>query len=127
MLSSFIKGNTVLISAIAIAVVLIIGAFVLTGCSGEKYKVDYCGQKSCYKNAKDSYKAGTKVELYFDLVATDTDYSFYLDGERINYEYDDRKGFIIKFVMPEHNVKLECESHNSMEYIQQNSYEEDII
>jgi hypothetical protein len=56
--------------------------------------------------------------LYFELIATDTDYSFYLDGERINYKYDDRKGFVITFVMPEHNVKLECESHNSMEYIQ---------
>ena len=115
MLSSFIKGNTVLISVVSIAVVLIISAFVLTGCSDKKYQVDYCEQKSCYKNAKDSYKAGTKVKLYFDLIATDTDYSFSLDGESLNYEYDQNKGFIIIFVMPEHDVKLECHSRNSME------------
>ena len=120
----FTKKNIIFV-IIVLVIILLVGVLVITGCSGNSsdvYKVDYCGQKSCYKNAKDSYKAGTKVELYFDLVATDTDYSFYLDGERINYEYDDRKGFIIKFVMPEHNVKLECESHNSMEY---NSYEEE--
>lgn len=82
-----------------------------------KFLVDYCGQKDSFKNAKDSYKAGKKVRLYFPYVATDTDYSFYLDDEPIRYTYDNKKGFIIEFIMPQHNVKLSCNSHNSMEYI----------
>ena len=112
------KENTIITVVISLVIITVIGIFVMTGCAGKKYQVDYCGQKQCYTNARDSYKAGTKVVLYFELIATDTDYSFYLDGERINYKYDDRKGFVIMFVMPEHNVKFECESHNSMEYIQ---------
>ena len=88
--------------------------FMFAGCNAKEYKVDYCGSKYCYSNAKDSYKAGTKVVLYFELIATDTDYSFTLDGEPINYSYDEEKGFVIEFTMPEHDVKLECNSKNSM-------------
>lgn len=87
----------------------------LTGCSGgKKYQVDYCGSKDCYSNARDSYRAGTEVTLYFELVATDTEYSFRLDGEPIRYTYDDQKGFVIRFTMPDHDVKLEWDSYNSM-------------
>ena len=82
-----------------------------------KYKVDYCDAKDLYKNAKDYYKAGKKVRLYFPYVATDTDYHFYLDKEPIRFTYDDKKGFIIEFVMPAHDVTLTCKSFNSMEYI----------
>ena len=113
----FTKENIIFVIIVSI-VILLVGVMVITGCSGNSsdvYKVDYCGAKYCYKNAKDSYKAGTNVKLYFDLIATDTDYSFYLDGEKINYDYDENKGFIISFVMPEHDVKLECNSRNSME------------
>ena len=87
----------------------------LTACSGgNRYQVDYGGQKDCYSNAKDSYRAGTTVTLYFELVATDTNYSFLLDGESIPFHYDDTKGFVIEFTMPEHDVTLECNSVNSM-------------
>ena len=90
--------------------------FGLSGCTEKKYNVDYCGSKSDYENAKDAYRAGEKVKLYYSMIATDTDYSFYLDGEPLNYDYDDKKGFIITFTMPEHDVKLECRSVNSMLY-----------
>ena len=87
----------------------------LTACSGgEKFQVDYCGQKDCYNNAKDAYKAGTEVTLYFELVATDTDYRFSLDGEPVPFSYDEKKGFVIQFTMPAHDVTLECSSVNSM-------------
>ena len=33
----------------------------------KKYKVDYCGQKMAYPNAKDEYRAGEKVTLYFGM------------------------------------------------------------
>ena len=88
----------------------------LFGCTGKKYKVDYCGQEGCYSNATKSYRAGEQVELYCELIATDTDYSFYLDGESINYQYDDQHGFVIKFIMPDRDVKLECVMKNTMEY-----------
>ena len=87
----------------------------LTGCSGsKKYQVDYCGVKGLYNNAKDSYRAGTAVTLYFDMIATDTDYSFYLDGEPVQFTYDQKKGFIITFTMPEHDVKLDFNAVESM-------------
>ena len=79
-----------------------------------KYKIDYCGQKGAYKDAKDSYRAGEKVRLVYYMIATDTDYSFYLDGEHFAPGYSDREGYIISFTMPEHDVILKCEHVNSM-------------
>ena len=88
----------------------------LSGCFGKKYRVDYCGSKDCYTGAKDSYRAGAEVVLYYEMIATDTDYSFFLDGERLQPLYEEGKGYKISFVMPEHDVTLKCESHNSMVY-----------
>lgn len=107
---------------IRILSVLLLGGVIMFGLFGckentKKYKVDYCGAKSLYTNAKDEYTAGEEVELCYPLIATDTDYSFYLDGERLNYDYEDGKGFVLRFTMPEHDVKLEHEHHNSMEYV----------
>lgn len=106
--------NTIKIITIG---VIIMSLLSLLGCSGNKYKIDYCGAKYCYSDAKDSYRAGKEVVLCFELVATDTDYSFELDGESLNFTYDDQKGFIIRFTMPEHDVKLECIAKNSMTYV----------
>ena len=52
----------------------------LSGCFVKKYRVDYCGSKDCYTGAKDSYRAGAEVVLYYDMIATDTNYTFYLEG-----------------------------------------------
>lgn len=91
--------------------------FGLSGCFAKKYAVDYCGQKSSYKGAKDSYMAGETVKLVYGMIATDTDYSFYLDDERINPDYDSKTdSYVISFTMPDHDVKLECRSYNSMIY-----------
>jgi len=89
----------------------------LFGCGGAKFKVDYNGQKDSYTGAKDYYRSGEKVTVYYGFIATDTDYSFYLDGERINTGYDEKKGFVISFTMPDHDVTLVCESRNSMVYV----------
>lgn len=86
----------------------------LFGCSAKKYRVDYGGDKDFFKGAKDEYRAGEKVTVYYDLIATDTDYTFLLDGKRINPDYSENKGYIITFKMPEHDVKLTVESRNSM-------------
>ena len=95
---------------------LLIGAlpFCFAGCTAKKYKVDYCGNEIGFTNAKESYRAGSKVTLYYDLIATDTNYSFTLDGEEIDFTYDEKKGFVIEFTMPEHDVVLECNLTNSM-------------
>ena len=80
----------------------------------KKYKVDYCGEKYAYKNAKDEYRAGERVVLYYWMVATDTDYSFRLDGAELSRDYDTSKGFILSFIMPDHDVVLHCYERNSM-------------
>lgn len=88
---------------------------VLSACGGKKYPVDYSGAKDAFKHAKDSYRAGTKVTLYFYLVATDTDYRFWLDGdEPLSVTYDEKKGFVLSFIMPERPVKIDYSAVNSM-------------
>ena len=100
-------------------------AFALLGCllllalcaCGKKavlYQVDYNGRKELFKKAKDAYKAGETVEVYYDMIGTDTDYSFWLDGERLKTDYNEKKGYIIRFTMPEHDVSLSVKSVNSM-------------
>ncbi len=96
---------------------LLIGGFLmlgLFGCSAKKYRVDYGGDKDFFKGAKDEYRAGEKVTVYYDLIATDTDYTFLLDGKQINPDYSENKGYIITFKMPDHDVKLKVNSRNSM-------------
>jgi len=102
---------------ITILILIIIGGVFMglfSSCSANKYNVDYCGQKDLYKRAKSSYRAGQEVTLYYPYIATDTDYCFYLDDERLSVSYEDRKGFAIRFTMPEHDVKLRMSSNNSM-------------
>ena len=110
----FSAGAVSLISLLIAGGMIMLGLF---GCGTKKYNVDYCGMKDCFEGAKDSYKAGEEVVVYYGLIATDTDYSFYLDGERINTGYSEGHGFEIKFTMPEHDVELRCESVNSMVYV----------
>ena len=87
----------------------------LFGCTAQTYSVDYCGEKSMYDGAMDAYQAGKEVVLYYPITASDTNYIFRLDGEKLlNVEYDNEKGyFIIRFTMPDHDVKLECVTENA--------------
>lgn len=101
--------------ALSILILMIIGGMLmgLFGCSQNKYQVDYCGEKSSYQGAKSSYKPGVEVKLYYKDFMPDREYTFYLDGECLPLEFD-TKGAVIRFVMPEHNVKLECRTRDSM-------------
>ena len=103
-------------AALSVCLILLLGGMLMFGCSSAKYRVDYDGHKNWYTGAKDSYRAGTKVTLYYEIIATDTDYSFLLDGENLNFGWDENKGFILTFTMPDHDVKLECRTRNSMVY-----------
>lgn len=99
------------------SVVLLLAAMLsLAGCGAPKYQVDYDGCEGFYTNAKPAYRAGKEVELVFGLgmIATDTDYCFYLDGGPVDWTYDPDRGFIITFIMPEHDVKLTFTAVNSM-------------
>lgn len=115
----FRTGNSLFVFAAAVIVTaVIIIAIFITGCGKRSYKVDYCGAKDFYSNAKNTYKAGEEVELIFDLVATDTDYTFYLDGKSEDIDvHGTGNGFVIRFTMPDHDVKLSYSEKNSMEYL----------
>lgn len=90
------------------------------------YTIDFCGQDYDYANeitkngvpqfvpVRKQYKAGEEVVIFYPRIATDTDYSFILDGKQIRPDYQTRKGYIIRFTMPDHNVSLKCISRNSM-------------
>lgn len=108
---------TAKITIIVLSAILLISClFILTSCKTEKYKV-ICSE-GVFSNVKKGYKAGEKVKVYFGMIATDTDYTFYLDGKRISSSgYSDLKGYSIEFIMPDHNVELTYESKNSMEYV----------
>ena len=110
--------------AVPALLTLILIVLFISGCSARTkyYKVDYCGSKAFYTGAKDSYKAGTTVELIFDMIATDTNYYFYLDGSTDGLSVEgSEEGFVLRFTMPEHDVKLEYTERNSMEYIPENT------
>ncbi len=80
----------------------------------KQHKVDYGGKMFSFRNAKEKYYEGETVEFYFYMVATDTSYSFFLDGQPYNPSYQNDKGYIIRFVMPDHDVKIEVFSKNIM-------------
>ena len=94
--------------------------FGLSGCFGEKYKVN-CDES--FKGCKGLYSAGAKVTLYYDAIATDTNYSFFVDGESYNAQYSNDKGYIIEFTMPDHDVEVRVEAKNSMIYVSEDKGE----
>ena len=92
----------------------------LSACFSKSYKVNYEPGKDSFSGAKDSYRAGATVTLYYSFIATDTDYYFYVDGERVNPDYTDGKGYKLEFTMPEHDVSVRVESKNTMVYVPEN-------
>lgn len=85
------------------------------GCGKKKYNVDYHGQMDWFNGAKTTYMEGEKVELTYDMIATDTDYSFFVDGEPAKTKWDDKRGFVITFTMPDHDIEVYRTSENTME------------
>ena len=78
---------------------------------GKKYPVEWEGP---FVNARPKYRAGELVEGCLDLIATDTDYRFFVDGENYNARYDSEKGYVVSFVMPPHPVKVGYTMKNTM-------------
>lgn len=80
------------------------------------YKIDYDGCRDRFEGARSMCKAGQSVTVYYKgkYIATDTDYSFYLDDERLNGAFVKGNRIKLSFVMPDHDVKLSCRAENSM-------------
>lgn len=93
----------------------VIMAFSLFGCRKPKYKLILDGS---FESRKTEYAEGETVTVYFSMIATDTDYHFWLDDESVDMKqnYDERHGYVFTFSMPAHDVTLHEESHNSMVY-----------
>ncbi len=92
-------------------VIVMLGLF---GCGKQKYTLHFEGYG--FESKKPKYAAGEKVTVYYGMIATDTDYSFWLDDENVELkqDYDDRHGYVFTFVMPDHDVTIYESSHNSM-------------
>lgn len=84
--------------------------------SGEKksFRVDWCGRKSAFDNARDTYTAGEEVTVYFMGAATDTNYTFSANGKTLVPQPSDRGGVRLSFVMPAQDVTFRVESRNTM-------------
>ena len=77
-----------------------------------KYHVEYNGKKDLFKYAEDFYEEGSSVRLIYDLIATDTNYSFYVNEEKPHVVYENY-AFVIEFVMPDHDVEIRIEKDNT--------------
>ena len=113
------KEKNAIFQVVKTAVIITLGVvlmFSFGGCSREKYNIYYYNSKNEFAGAKDSYTAGSKVTVWYkeEYIGTDTDYTFYLDGEELTARHVDGKGFEISFVMPEHDTVLEVYEECSM-------------
>ena len=73
-------------------------------------------EKDSWANVRSSYKAGEKVTIYYkeEMIGTDTDYTFYVYGEKTGAMYKRGKGFKLIFTMPEHDAAVTVNAVNSM-------------
>lgn len=88
--------------------------FGLFGCGKQQYRLLFDGGD--FTSKKTRYAAGETVTVYYDVIATDTDYTFYSDDVELSRSYDEQHGYVFTFVMPEHDVTLHVSWRNSMEY-----------
>lgn len=88
-----------------------------------KYILDLDGMDSAFEGVKSSYSKGEMVDISYNLIATDTDYSFTVDGNSFSPDYSNERGFIFRFEMPDHDVKIEINSTNSMVYVPTTDYD----
>ena len=77
------------------------------------YKVDY--PEFGFKSSKHEYEAGETVEVVFYFVATDTSYTFDANVTDLKQTYENGC-IVLRFTMPEHDVKITFESRNVMTY-----------
>ena len=92
-----------------------------SGCGTQKYRVNFDGYG--FESRKTEYAEGERVTVYYNFIATDTDYYFYIDDDvEMRESYDDKYGYVFTFKMPGHDVTLHEESRNSMVYVPPHDY-----
>lgn len=79
------------------------------------YKIDYPQGRDGLAGAKTRCPAGWRVRFRFTQVGTDTDYSFYADGKKLNALYRRGRGYVISFVMPAHDTVFTYSASSSMD------------
>lgn len=79
----------------------------MTGCMEKKYKVDY--DDTFFSGKKQTYRPGEEAEFVLEIIGSDMNNVIYLDGERLPMQYDEERGYVVRFTMPEHDVKLTVE------------------
>ncbi len=87
----------------------------LFGCGATKYNLTFDGYG--FESDRTTYKEGEEVTVTYDMIATDTDYSFFADSDdvELNQKFDSNHGYVFTFTMPAHDVKISVKSRNSME------------
>ena len=92
-------------------------AVLCVGCLPEEnraHTVSFDGHDGEYEFEDTLYKAGQKVVVYYTAIGTDTDYTFFMNGQKIDPEYEE-KGYKIEFEMPANDVVITRESRNSLD------------
>ena len=99
-------------------IIVILGVILImemTGCGKPTYKLEFDGYG--FQSKKTEYHEGEKVTVTYDMIATDTDYNFYLDCDDVELkrEWDSKNyGYTFSFTMPAHDVKISVSSRNTM-------------
>ena len=75
----------------------------------KKYSLHLCPD---FTSAKKSYHAGERVKVCYNLIATDTDYSFSSPDVEMKQGYDDKHGYTFDFIMPERDVTINVSYQN---------------
>ena len=83
----------------------------MDGYTPKKYRLTF--ERSGFKTEKTMYAPGEAVEVSY-MGLTDTSYRFYSDDVDFDQDYDWQRGVILRFTMPEHDVKIGVSSRNSM-------------
>lgn len=108
------KSKTVKLIALLLMGVVMMSF--LSGCFGPKYTVSSDDE---FLTGLGEYSEGAKVKIVLEMWATDTDYTFYMNGEpldrsKVDVRFDYEQGYVITFTMPDHDVYVTYEAKNSM-------------
>ncbi len=85
----------------------------LTGCLPKKYRLSF--ESPGFRTVKTLYAPGEAVEVSY-RIATDTDYWFHIGDVEFEQDYDPRRGVILRFTMPEHDVTIGVDRKNTMTF-----------
>ena len=95
---------------------LLIGVLLMlaiSACGKQKYKLLFDGYG--FESKKTEYASGEKVTVYYDFIATDTNYTFYIDDDvTMKQSYDNDHGYVFTFTMPDHDVEFTHTAENTM-------------